>query len=443
MNIRDLNAITCRGTFIKHIIKKYNFKSYLEIGLSHNPLSPYRLIDDSEVTKCSIDIDKTTNADYCMKSNDFFDEIRENKKHKYYGFKWDVIFVDGDHRSDIVYKDILDSYEFLNENGIIFLHDILPEFYHRSLEMPLSFTYNQQQLGVNMALNDAWKVIPHILKNHSNMNVCSLVEKEQEICGLGVITKTNNRKLMNKKENEFYRYDFHRENLRRFSNLINVEQFDNWLEQPYHNFESLEYISSDYYSEEEIELAKKHMPYTMTSFERMLGAIHKVKEVNDNNVSGCLVECGTWKCGILATMCLTDELQGSNRMVYGFDSYDYENHGSEWPQDWKVTYEEAKDILVKLKADRCVLKKGYFKDSFSKIRNEIKEIAVLRIDAVIATIECLEEFYDKVSVGGYIVLDDYGHYPECKKAVDEFRSSRGIKDPIHYTDYTEVWWKKT
>ena len=268
-------------------------------------------------------------------------------------------------------------------------------------------------------------------------------EDQGHICGLGVITKTNNRKLMSIKENEFYRYDFHRNDLRRFANLINIEDFDNWIKQPYHNFQRTENISINYYSKEELELAKKHMPYTMTSIQRMLGTIHKVKEVNNNNISGCLVECGTRKCGILATMCLTDEIQGSNRKVYGFDSYDYTNHGSEWPQDHIVTYEEAKDILVELKADRCVLKKGYFKDSFAKIRNEIKEIAVLRIDAMLATIECLEEFYDKVSVGGYIILDDYGHYPECRKAVDEFRSSRGIEDPINYTDYTEVWWKKS
>lgn len=444
MNIRNLKPITCRGTFIKHIIKKYNFKSYLEIGLSHNPLSPYRLIDGNEVTKCSIDIDKSTNADYCMKSIDFFNEIRNNKEHKYHGFKWDVIFIDGDHRSDVVYKDILDSYEFLNENGIIFLHDILPEFYYRSLEMPLSFTYNQQKLGVGLALNDAWKVVPYILKNHSGMNICSLVEKEQDfICGLGVITKTQDRNLMNKEENQFYRYDIHRNNLRKFSNLINVEDFDIWIEKPYHNFEQKGENMTISFSQQEVEIAKKSMPYTMTSLERMLGIIHKVREVNKNKIPGCLIECGTWKCGILATMCLADDLYESDRKIYGFDSYKYDEKKSGLLPQFKISFDEAKNNLSKLKADRCKLQQGYFEDSFPKIRDEIQQIAVLRVDAMMATIECLEEFYDKVSVGGYIVLDDYGHYPECKKAVDDFRSSRGIKDPIHYTDYTEVWWKKT
>ena len=172
MNIRNLKSIKCRGTFIKEVVEKYNFKSYLEIGLSHNPLSPYRLITDEKVDKCSIDLDKSTKPDYCMKSVDFFNEIRNNKDHKYHGFKWDVIFVDGDHQSDVVYKDILDSYEFLSEDGIMLLHDVLPENHYRCLENPMVLDYNNSRLAIGLALNDAWKVIPYILKNNSNMNIC-------------------------------------------------------------------------------------------------------------------------------------------------------------------------------------------------------------------------------------------------------------------------------
>lgn len=36
--------IRCRGTFIKNVIEKMGYKSYLEIGLSKNPKAPYRLI---------------------------------------------------------------------------------------------------------------------------------------------------------------------------------------------------------------------------------------------------------------------------------------------------------------------------------------------------------------------------------------------------------------
>jgi hypothetical protein len=32
--------------------------------------------------------------------------------------------------------------------------------------------------------------------------------------------------------------------------------------------------------------------------------------------------------------------------------------------------------------------------------------------------------YDKVSAGGYIIVDDYGDIPTCKQAIDDFRRQR-------------------
>jgi O-methyltransferase len=35
-----------------------------------------------------------------------------------------------------------------------------------------------------------------------------------------------------------------------------------------------------------------------------------------------------------------------------------------------------------------------------------------------------------------VVIDDYGHWEGCKKAVDEFFQERAIKPYLHYIDYT-------
>ena len=45
--------------------------------------------------------------------------------------------------------------------------------------------------------------------------------------------------------------------------------------------------------------------------------------------------------------------------------------------------------------------------------------------------------------GGAVIIDDYYDFTGCRKAVDEFRDTRGIKAPLHVTDpENEVYWFK-
>lgn len=104
-----------RGQLIDAFVQKYNYKSYLEIGflngLTFNLVNcdykigvdPQPRVNDSRV------VSKT--------SNDFFEE---NKN------MFDVVFIDGDHEKHQVYKDFKNSYNCLNENGLIIFHDINP-----------------------------------------------------------------------------------------------------------------------------------------------------------------------------------------------------------------------------------------------------------------------------------------------------------------------------
>jgi hypothetical protein len=40
---------------------------------------------------------------------------------------------------------------------------------------------------------------------------------------------------------------------------------------------------------------------------------------------------------------------------------------------------------------------------------------------------CLENLYDLVVPGGYVIVDDYGYWEGCKTACDEFFAKRGLK----------------
>ena len=50
--------------------------------------------------------------------------------------------------------------------------------------------------------------------------------------------------------------------------------------------------------------------------------------------------------------------------------------------------------------------------------------------------------YPGLAPGGYLVLDDYGSFPGCRRAVDEFRAEHGITEPIEQVDATCVRWRR-
>jgi hypothetical protein len=55
---------------------------------------------------------------------------------------------------------------------------------------------------------------------------------------------------------------------------------------------------------------------------------------------------------------------------------------------------------------------------------------------------CLTNLFDRVSPGGYVIIDTYGIFPGCKRAVDEFRAARGIETPITVIDVEGIWFRK-
>lgn len=73
----------------------------------------------------------------------------------------------------------------------------------------------------------------------------------------------------------------------------------------------------------------------------------------------------------------------------------------------------------------------------------IDDIAILRLDAGLydATTDVLENLYDKVSPGGFIVIDDYNTYEPCRRAVDDFRVRRGIEMPLKRADWNSAYWQ--
>jgi hypothetical protein len=68
---------------------------------------------------------------------------------------------------------------------------------------------------------------------------------------------------------------------------------------------------------------------------------------------------------------------------------------------------------------------GWFQDTLRVVPDNLDAIAVLRIDGdwYESTKICLETLVPRVSPGGIVVIDDYGKWPGCRKAVDEFMAA--------------------
>ncbi len=74
-----------------------------------------------------------------------------------------------------------------------------------------------------------------------------------------------------------------------------------------------------------------------------------------------------------------------------------------------------------------------------------KNICLLHIDVdfYASTLNCLACFYDKVSEGGWIIVDDYNlPNTDCKEAVDDFRAKHHIKSPLKVLGNYQVGWQK-
>ena len=102
-----------RWEIINHIIKAFNYKSYLEIGIQLG--ENYRRI----IAREKNGVDPNVPCEFQMTSDEFFDKLPE-------GFKYDAIFIDGLHHTEQVDKDILNSLNHLNNGGTIIVHDCNP-----------------------------------------------------------------------------------------------------------------------------------------------------------------------------------------------------------------------------------------------------------------------------------------------------------------------------
>ena len=188
-------------------------------------------------------------------------------------------------------------------------------------------------------------------------------------------------------------------------------------------------------------------PYTMSGNRRLRGLYTAIRHVTAHGIAGDVVECGTARGGSAALMGLALKEAGADRTLWVFDTFEGIPPPTTADPDYDIAALYTGDFLGELEdvaalfrrlgiLDRARLVKGLFQDTVP--RAEVGAIAVLHLDGdwYESVKVCLEALYDRVSRGGIIQIDDYGHWKGARKAVEEFMADRRLAGPLRYVDYT-------
>ena len=197
---------------------------------------------------------------------------------------------------------------------------------------------------------------------------------------------------------------------------------------------------------------------TMIGVQRLRNLRTLVEDVIRSEVPGDLIETGVWRGGACILMrAVLSAYRIRDRRVWVADSFkgvpppDVESY----PADRESTYHTFPDLSVSadvvrrniekygLLDNQVVFLEGWFKDTLP--RAPIEALALLRLDGDLyeSTIVALNSLYGKLSVGGYVIVDDYHVVAGCRQAIDDFLSDRGISPRISEIDGVGVFWQKT
>ena len=191
----EWNKYPSRDQIIQETINRKKYKSFLEIGCDQN-----QVFSKIKIEK-KIGVDPVSGVTIKDTSDNFF------KKNI---IKFDIIFIDGLHEYDQVKKDINNSLFFLNDNGVIFLHDC----------MPRSFIYQAVPRARGIWNGDVWK---NIVETRTKIEIDTYVIHADQ--GIGMILKRPNRNLLQLKVNNFKKLkykDFYY-NYKKYLNVVYYE----------------------------------------------------------------------------------------------------------------------------------------------------------------------------------------------------------------------------
>ena len=195
---------------------------------------------------------------------------------------------------------------------------------------------------------------------------------------------------------------------------------------------------------------------TMIGLNRLSNIEYCIHSIHKDKIEGDLIEAGVWRGGATILMrAVLKELNITNKKVWVADSFqglpkpDTKNYIADKGNKLNklkilnVKLEDVKRNFEKydLLDDKVIFLEGWFKQTLHKA--PIEKLALIRLDADMyeSTFQALENLFPKLSIGGYVIIDDYNAFQNCKQAVDDFRKKHSINCPIIKVDREAIYWR--
>jgi hypothetical protein len=213
-------------------------------------------------------------------------------------------------------------------------------------------------------------------------------------------------------------------------------------------------------------IVEEALPHTITGVQRIVATIDAVAYVLRRDIPGALVECGVWKGGSVLAMIRALQSKGiADRDIYLFDTFEGMTRPTErdtspydapalqiWTSDerertplWNWMF--SPDVFNIDTVRSLILGTGYPENHIHFVKGRVEDtlpeaappsIALLRLDTdwYDSTWHELVHLYSRVSDGGVLIIDDYGHWDGCRAAVDQYFQEVAAPIFLSRIDYT-------
>ncbi len=201
---------------------------------------------------------------------------------------------------------------------------------------------------------------------------------------------------------------------------------------------------------------------TLSGIERVAALRQAVEYIVRSDIPGDVVECGVWKGGSMMAIARTLlDKKSVSRRLYLFDTFSGMSDPTEI--DKNLRGETASQLLDATSDDkhsanvwaiapleavkRSMQDTGYDEDRIVYVRGRVEDtipaqapakIALLRLDTdwYASTYHELVHLFPRLSVGGVLLIDDYGHWQGARLAVDQYMAERKLRLCLNRVDYT-------
>jgi hypothetical protein len=192
------NTHDWKGFLINDLISDLNYKSYLELGVSIG--ESWKLISCENKIGVDNNINVANEFDGVVHATT--DDYFLNNKDKF-----DLIYIDALHEKNQVYKDFKNSFNVLNDSGVIIFHDVNP------------FDISQTHFNSSGDVFELWIELAKTYKVY-------IIKNEYDGDSVGIFIKSKNSKFIDIEVKD-YTYQFFSENREDFISYLNYEEIIN------------------------------------------------------------------------------------------------------------------------------------------------------------------------------------------------------------------------